>query len=501
MRKDLKNEMARSVHIRRIVALSICCILVFRSAVPVAHAVEPVSASLSIAAGAVALGGLSAAAVESTIGPQVAAIVGTTMQGLGTSTYTAEDSALTKTGFIMSKIAVWCVQAKIAKEEFYKRVAEGVTVAANGTIQLSHDASKLISQFISWVFTQGTDTVVPELPSGESSVQLGDFNFPLVSSYTPDSSLSNRSLEVIGGSAVAICQIWTGRRWDIYAISNQDVYIKILENGTPLSGSTHIAQPMSTNVSSIVYGGPVGVFTAKSGGFGLPSFASLSEFNTFRNSIDGTWNPSESVPAQDVFVGSKADWEENKDVLNPAIDNVTTLTPDLINKLIDQLAEGKVATMDIATYLDSLVDAFDGLKSQVAEITDTLTGIQESIAVPDSLTTVVTNEETDPESDPGYEPEKVDPPKVVESMRYPLKDYFPFCIPFDLYALFQIFNADPVAPAFTIDYTFPVGNGIPIHIDVDLSDWDSLASTVRFLEVVSFIVGLAVATRRLFIRV
>lgn len=80
-----------------------------------------------------------------------------------------------------------------------------------------------------------------------------------------------------------------------------------------------------------------------------------------------------------------------------------------------------------------------------------------------------------------------------------LTQFFPFCIPFDLYHLIQAFNADPVAPEVTI--SLPIGyNGSEFTWEdytLSLSPFDTVAQVVRIFEFVLFIIGLMMVTRKL----
>ena len=73
-----------------------------------------------------------------------------------------------------------------------------------------------------------------------------------------------------------------------------------------------------------------------------------------------------------------------------------------------------------------------------------------------------------------------------------LKDKFPFCIPFDIYDLISGLQADREAPVITC----PVDNN-GNTVTVDLSEYDSVAELLRLLELILFIIGLAIATRYL----
>lgn len=110
------------------------------------------------------------------------------------------------------------------------------------------------------------------------------------------------------------------------------------------------------------------------------------------------------------------------------------------------------------------------------------------------------NTDPDPNPDPDPDPDPTDPytPSTgspsFDSMKVPtLKDFFPFCIPFDLYAMMQALCADPVAPSFTFATSFL---GHVYTVDIDLSAWNDVATVVRYMVVAIYIVALAVATRK-----
>lgn len=79
-----------------------------------------------------------------------------------------------------------------------------------------------------------------------------------------------------------------------------------------------------------------------------------------------------------------------------------------------------------------------------------------------------------------------------------LADVFPFCIPFDIYSFFECLAADPVAPSFT--WRFYVPGICDEEITVDLAVFNTVAQIVRTMELLAFIVGLALVTRDKFLR-
>ena len=106
-----------------------------------------------------------------------------------------------------------------------------------------------------------------------------------------------------------------------------------------------------------------------------------------------------------------------------------------------------------------------------------------------------------PDPDPDPEPTAPDTPSGVDGtapdfngMMLPgLKDFFPFCIPFDLYDMMQALCAEPEAPKFTFATSFL---GQVYTVDIDLSAWNNVAATIRYMVVAIYVVALAVATRK-----
>ena len=86
------------------------------------------------------------------------------------------------------------------------------------------------------------------------------------------------------------------------------------------------------------------------------------------------------------------------------------------------------------------------------------------------------------------------PPESMHPFMLDLKDFFPFCIPFDLYKFFSLLCAEPEAPVFTWVVQDLGGNSYPIT--VDLSKWDNFAALFRKLQLFVFIIGLAMSSRK-----
>ena len=82
-----------------------------------------------------------------------------------------------------------------------------------------------------------------------------------------------------------------------------------------------------------------------------------------------------------------------------------------------------------------------------------------------------------------------------------LQSVFPFCIPFDVIDFLGCLSAPAQAPHFKIPIKYPTLKGMETYeVDLDLSKFNDVAKVVRVCETLLFCVGLAVATRNLYIR-
>ena len=78
-----------------------------------------------------------------------------------------------------------------------------------------------------------------------------------------------------------------------------------------------------------------------------------------------------------------------------------------------------------------------------------------------------------------------------------LQDVFPFCIPFDIVDMLRSFQATRRAPQFTFNAGFLGSRFASTTIQVDLSVFDDLATILRSIELIGFVIGLAIATREI----
>lgn len=109
--------------------------------------------------------------------------------------------------------------------------------------------------------------------------------------------------------------------------------------------------------------------------------------------------------------------------------------------------------------------------------------------------------EGDPTADPdpgggGGGSVTVDPD--VSDYTLDFRKLFPFCIPFDIYKAVKLLDATPTAPV--VHYKFYLSKSKTYTIDLNLNKFNTVAAILRRMECLLFIIGLATATRRIYIR-
>lgn len=223
---------------------------------------------------------------------------------------------------------------------------------------------------------------------------------------------------------------------------------------------------------------------------------------------DGVWTDNPDV------IGGSDYWDdakENKDILNPAA-GAAVIGADAVFDGDYIKNRGSIGVFSPADYADinSWADALARAHAGVAQgtldgtISNTTTGTAVDVGTGELVTDTV-GELTKP--DGGHSTSKPKDPngRDPNDWKIPidLSKYFPFCIPFDIIALFEklgsgasAFSFEPFdAPAF--DAPFKVDGVIDENIHLDFADWSGMMANIRMLEFFVFLVGLAMVTRNI----
>lgn len=79
--------------------------------------------------------------------------------------------------------------------------------------------------------------------------------------------------------------------------------------------------------------------------------------------------------------------------------------------------------------------------------------------------------------------------------KFDLREFFPFCIPFDIYRLLQKFDGTPTAPHVQLPIVID-SIGFNYILDLDFSVFDPVAQVMRTVEFIVFALALAWATSK-----
>lgn len=84
---------------------------------------------------------------------------------------------------------------------------------------------------------------------------------------------------------------------------------------------------------------------------------------------------------------------------------------------------------------------------------------------------------------------------TLDNYAMDLRDFFPFCIPFDVRDMLKLLKSAP-APV-SVTWTFDFGRVGEYILEIDLREFDAIAETLRNMELLAFCIGLALATKRI----
>lgn len=149
-------------------------------------------------------------------------------------------------------------------------------------------------------------------------------------------------------------------------------------------------------------------------------------------------------------------------------------------------------------YIDTSADA--ETLEELAE--DIKTQFEETGTIPRPVPEVITDPDFAPQPSPVPTPpvyEDVDGlglPSLAETM----KNKFPFCLPYDLGRVFEIFYAEPVAPYWEVDLFATLGNRVPFVGDtsftIDLAEYEELGTISRWMTTIGYTLLLILITRQ-----
>ena len=519
---------------KKILAFMLCMLLVANPCLASSTGVVTVSG------GSIATGGLSGGYSEKT---ESAALTLTMamLYGLGVSVKLSQDAinaGQSAYSFVKSKFYEWVGGTSAEQlddsqyEELKSRfevINSGSNIDPGGNIYFNATAVDLIRRFLNWL------DVSDYIHSNNSSViegQNGTINN--VSTFYGSSigfvdSTGFLGINQSGGryydsSPAVDCLVYR-----YYVNVDGSVQIRYLivnvDSGYQWQASNYDANGRFSSDGTIAYNVRNGyrycIHYERTG-------ATLPNSVKFINSIDDTRGESTII---NTFLdggngsiqvgGDSSEFEEgfnyegdfDPSVLNNPDDNNLVVQPDLVQGLQENNPNQQI-NIPVEQYLEALKQILNQATNPQAvpepipaQDLPTLSPVPVDVPAdlplewpvelpssPDATPDLPTD--NTPVTDPSTPVQPVD---ALPELTFNLDEYFPFCIPFDIYNLLSKFSADPVTPEFDIGFTDPFSD-TDVTLHIDLHDWDSVASAIRTAELGAFIVGLAVASRSIFTR-
>lgn len=150
-------------------------------------------------------------------------------------------------------------------------------------------------------------------------------------------------------------------------------------------------------------------------------------------------------------------------------------------------ADAKVTPYVVADTTSGIVVTDLGVSATAAGVKSV--GLTQDLAVPKDLTSAATYSIKGKTWDP-----------EMSKYKLPLFQYFPFCLPWDIYQVLAAFSADPVAPVFDVPvgkilsgvHSADVSKAASVSAKINFGDdnWSKVFEIIRILECAGIIVGL-----------
>lgn len=240
--------------------------------------------------------------------------------------------------------------------------------------------------------------------------------------------------------------------------------------------------------------------------------ASLRDNTVNYPSISADTSKQVVIPAaKDVFdgTGSLDDYQlDNPDVIDfgSALSQLqsTTGNPALTwDDVIDGVNTGEISASDVLDATDTVPYVLTDSRTGELATADTPDEYVKPVSLTDDL--AIPDAQTIAETEP-YFPKYDNDSDSTKKFRLPLFQYFPFCLPWDIYDALSAFDADPVAPVLEI----PIGEsfrtipgvtaettGYVLKLDLGEEQFSKWFRLLRLLESIGIIVGLVLLARAL----
>lgn len=466
------------------------------------HPVAASAPSITIDGGEVAGGGVASG--PNAKGDVVALLASLALASQGVKVSVAEDSNFNPIEFIKKLLIDYAEKGGMIFEDLCDQWLSNVRIFADGLISIGMDNSQRIYQFLSWL--KESNSIVVD-SSGDYILIDGNM-CPIV--------YPGQQIEICVGSPYnqtlpLYYKNTTNKKYGLFFsyYNNSRYFLTGVTNeggnfGGVLIVNGNNVQSFNESMSKVN-----NIYVA------YKRVHPYDDLNPLKFSIPvinghpqeivaglNGFNIESGKPENDSLIGDSNN--VNPDDFNISDNKINILNPGLD---LDALAlqSGLDGILKIKEYLQALINAVNGVDDNVIRVNDSITGVLEDIPIPDydifNSTTVDTQDESQSEGgmtiiDNNSLPDQEATQQYLKHMQFNLINIFPFCIPFDIFNLLSKLDVTPVTPHVHLSFPNPVLNE-PLEFDLDFSQWDGVASTVRHMELFAFVIGLALVTRNI----
>lgn len=399
----------------------------------------------------------------------------------------------------------WLSATGVLPATLAAKFQQGFSYLPDGTLFLDNDCTEAVADFQRWAWDEDGANLEQFAVIGTSDGNLhgggytalvfdcsqGPVNFWNIDWYYDDTLVYSSASSSAYGNYIALSS-QSGRCY---------VIVRYVSTGSTLC-EVYVAVPRASgNValalfnSSSTFGGISDVKSATG------TWQLVTGFNHNSYPLGLTPQPyAGDIPSLSDMVGESAVIGDPDTFYGPAQQEQGT---EIAAGSAVTVSPEAAANLHIANYLRAMAAAYAGTGVADVPVTDTGTGEDDTLPLSVPLDTPLTvtgisDSAIDQSGSTAVSDSVAADFTGLDDYTMDLTRFFPFCIPFDLAALFQKFEAEAAAPVVDIPFPNPAApEGTPLSVHVDLTPFDELAAVVRKLELVAFVIGLCFLTKRL----
>lgn len=385
---------------------------------------------------------------------------------------------------------------------FYAIINEGMRYASNGALTFDEVASEFFGDFFEWAHSEeGGNLVQYDTPviDGEVGIDYSDVNTSQVGNFTYNANIyvsssggmyrksdgKSSSLFSCYGTTDTYLLFMNSK---IYAVSENPCTLVLSEGQLPSSVGSVSSTSVSRYGITYYYASPG--FSFDTGAYYyVPAQSGNGDiwqtcYMIFNGQINGSSNVDTNI--FDFPASNPDNYDTN--VIYPG--DIITL-PDF--------GTGATGTADIGSYLGAVSDTIyaGGGSLSVEDSQGVSTDYSVSSSGVESMQRVQAASATLDQTVGGTIAAVGSGTVQGELGDYTLdlRDFFPFCIPFDIYRMLSLFAESREAPS--AEWRFYVPGIVDETIEIDLSVFDSVAAMLRSVELIAAAIGLALMTKKL----